>query len=51
MPLPLFLALLAFAVLAAGSTLLLAFWVELPLLALGVATLAGSLMMGAKQVR
>lgn len=51
MPLPLFLAMLAFVVVAAGSTLALAFWIDVPLLALGFAALAGSVMIGAKQWR
>ncbi len=51
MPLMHFLGLLAGVVLAAGLTLALAFWAEVPLVALGVAALAGSLLMSARQWR
>lgn len=51
MPLPLFLMMLLFVVLASGATLALAFWAKVPLLAVALAALAGSLMMGARQWR
>lgn len=51
MPLPLFLGMIAFVIAAAAATLALAFWANVPLLALGFATLAGSLMMGLRQWR
>lgn len=51
MPLPLFLAMLAFVIAAAGATLALAFWGDLPLIAVAFAALAGSLMMGVRQWR
>jgi hypothetical protein len=51
MPLPLFLAMLAFVIAAAGATFALAFWVKVPLVALGLAALAGSLMAGLRQWR
>jgi len=49
MPLPHFLGLLAFVLLAAGATLGLAVWADLPLVALGFAALAGSLAVGLRQ--
>ncbi|MCU0899327.1 MAG: hypothetical protein MUC82_02405 [Cypionkella sp.] len=51
MPLPLFLAMLAFVIAAAGATLALAFWAQVPMLAIALAALAGSLMMGLRQWR
>ena len=51
MPLPLFLAMLAFVITAAGATLALAFWAKVPLVALALAALAGSLLMGVRQWR
>lgn len=51
MPLPLFLAMISFAVAAAGATLALAFWANVPLMAVAFAALAGSLMMGLRQWR
>ncbi|WP_205518767.1 hypothetical protein [Pseudotabrizicola algicola] len=51
MPLPLFLAMLAFVITAAGATLALAIWAQVPLLALALATLAGSFMLGLRQWR
>ena len=51
MPLPLFLAMLAFVILAAGTTLALAFVAEVPLIALAFAALAGSLFLGLRQWR
>lgn len=51
MPLPLFLAMIAFVIAASGATLALAFWAEVPLMALAFATLAGSLALGARQWR
>lgn len=51
MPLPLFLAMLAFVITAAGATLALAFWAQVPMLAVAFAALAGSLMLGLRQWR
>lgn len=51
MPLPLFLAMLAMVITAAGATLALAFWAKVPLMAFAFAALAGSLMMGLRQWR
>lgn len=51
MPLTHFLALIAFVILAAGATLGLALWADLPLAALGFAALSGSLILGARQWR
>ena len=51
MPLPLFLAMLGFVITAAGGTIALAFWADVPLLALAFAALAGSLAIGARQWR
>lgn len=51
MPLTHFLALLTFVILAAGLTIGLAVWADLPLVALGLAALAGSLILGARQWR
>lgn len=49
MPLPHFLLMLAFVIVAAGLTLGLAVWAELPLAALAVAALTGSLVLGVRQ--
>jgi hypothetical protein len=51
MPLPLFLAMIGFVILAAGGTLALAFWAGVPMVALMFAALAGSLALGARQWR
>lgn len=51
MPLPHFLFLIASVIFAAGATLALVFWAELPLVAVGFAALAGSLLLGARQWR
>ncbi|MBD1203709.1 MAG: hypothetical protein H9533_06200 [Rhodobacteraceae bacterium] len=51
MPLTHFLMLIAFVILAAGATVSLAVWADLPLVALGLAALAGSLILGARQWR
>ena len=51
MPLTHFLALIAFVIFAAGTTSGLAVWADLPLVALGFAALAGSLILGARQWR
>lgn len=51
MPLTHFLSLVAFVILAAGLTLGLAVWADLPFAALGFAALAGSLVLGARQWR
>lgn len=51
MPITHFLSLIAFVILAAGLTLGLAVWADLPLAALGFAALAGSLILGARQWR
>lgn len=51
MPLTHFLTLIAAVILAAGATLGLALWADLPLVALGFAALAGSLILGARQWR
>lgn len=51
MPLPLFLAMVAFVMAAAGGTIALAFWADLPLIALSFAALSASLMLGARQWR
>lgn len=51
MPLTHFLALIAFVILAAGATIGLAVAVDAPLAALGLATLAASLVLGARQWR
>ncbi|WP_174213598.1 hypothetical protein [Paragemmobacter aquarius] len=51
MPLTHFLSLIAFVILAAGLTLGLAVWADLPLAALGFAALAGTLIVGARQWR
>ncbi|MEZ5796461.1 MAG: hypothetical protein R3D63_02570 [Paracoccaceae bacterium] len=46
-----FLGLLVLVILAAGATLALAFWAKVPLMAISVAALAGSLILGARQWR
>ncbi|MFN3722235.1 MAG: hypothetical protein ACK4VZ_04255 [Paracoccaceae bacterium] len=51
MPLPLFLAMLAIVIIAAGATIALAFWVQLPILAIVLVGLTGSLMLGLRQWR
>ncbi len=51
MPLTHFLGLIATVILAAAATLALAFWAQVPLVALGFAALAGSLILGARQWR
>jgi hypothetical protein len=51
MPLPLFLTMLALVIGTAGATLALAFWAKVPLVALGFAALAGSLLLGMRQWR
>ena len=51
MPLTHFLGLMTFVILAAGLTLLIAFWMNLPLAALAFAALAGSLVLGVRQWR
>lgn len=51
MPLPYFLSLILIVILAAGSTLALAVWANVPLVAIGFAALAASLILGARQWR
>jgi hypothetical protein len=51
MPLPYFLLMLASVILAAAATIALATWAGLPLVALGFAALAGSLILGLRQWR
>lgn len=51
MPLTHFLGLLALVILAAGLTLMLLFWAKVPLVAVGFALLAGSLILGIRQWR
>ena len=43
--------LIAFVIFAAGATISLFVWADLPLVALGFAALAGSLVLGARQWR
>ena len=51
MPLTHFLLLIAFVILSAGATIGLAVWADLPLVALALAALAGSVILGARQLR
>ena len=51
MPLPHLIGLIAFVIVAAGATIALALWVNVPLIALGFAAMAGSLILGARQWR
>lgn len=51
MPLTYFLGLLSAAILAAAATLALAFWANVPLVALGLAALMASLIFGVRQWR
>lgn len=51
MPLTHFLGLLALVVVAAGASLVLAFWAGVPVLAITLAALAGSLVLGLRQWR
>jgi hypothetical protein len=51
MPVPYFLTLILFVIAAAGATLGLAVWADLPLVAIGFAALAGSLFLGLRQWR
>ena len=46
MPLTHFLGLIALVMLAAGVTIALALWADVPMVALGFAALAGSLILG-----
>ncbi len=49
MPLTHFIGFLLAAVVAAGLTLVLALWLDMPLAAFSLATLSGSLILGARQ--
>lgn len=51
MPLTYFLSLTLFVILAAGATLALAFWLNIPLAALAFAALMASLCLGLRQWR
>jgi len=51
MPLTHFLGMLCLVILAAGTTLVLALWAHVPLLALSFAAVMGSLILGARQWR
>ena len=51
MPLPHFIGLIAFVIAAAGATIMLAVWANVPLVAIGFAAMAGSLILGARQWR
>jgi cytochrome c-type biogenesis protein CcmH/NrfG len=51
MPLPYLFGLIAFVIVAAGATLALALWANVPLIALGFAAMAGSLVLGSRQWR
>lgn len=49
MPLPHLFGLIAFVILAAGATVVLALWANVPLIALGFAGMAASLVLGTRQ--
>ncbi len=51
MPLPYLFGLITFVIVAAGATLALAIWANVPLVALGFAAMAGSLVLGSRQWR
>jgi hypothetical protein len=51
MPLPLFLTIIAAVIAAAGMTIAIATVAQLPLVAIGFAVLAGSLILGLRQWR
>ncbi len=51
MPLPHLFGLIAFVILAAGATILLALWANVPLVALGFAAMAASIAVGSRQWR
>jgi cytochrome c-type biogenesis protein CcmH/NrfG len=51
MPLPHLFGLIAFVIVAAGATLALALWAHVPLIAIGFAAMAGSLVLGSRQWR
>ena len=51
MPLPHLSGLVAFVIVAAGATLALALWVNVPLVALGFAAMAGRVVLGVRQWR
>jgi hypothetical protein len=51
MPLPLFLTMIAAVIATAGMTIAIATVAQLPLVALGFAALAGSLILGLRQWR
>ena len=51
MPLPHLIGLIAFVIAAAGATIALAVWANVPLVAIGFAAMAGSVVLGARQWR
>ena len=51
MPLTHLIGLIAFVIVAAGATLALALWANVPLVAVGFAAMAGSLAIGAREWR
>ena len=51
MPLPHLFGLIAFVIVTAGATLALALWVNVPLVAMAFAAMAGSLVLGSRQWR
>ena len=51
MPLPHLIGMIAFVIFAASATLALALWAHVPLVAVGFAAMAGSVVIGARQWR
>jgi len=51
MPLPHLIGLIVFVIISAGATIALALWANVPLIALGFAAMAGSVVLGARQWR
>ena len=49
MPLPHLFALILFVILAAGATLMLALWANVPIAALAFAAMTGSVVLGTRQ--
>lgn len=51
MPVPMFLGLIALVIAAGAATIALAFWANVPLIAVGFAAMIGSLVLGLRQWR
>ena len=51
MPVPMFLGMIALVIAAGAGTVALAFWADVPLIAVGFAAVIGSLLLGLRQWR